>query len=121
MKLNPSTTSSNFANGNIYEIYNLNSKKYIFISNFSSIYQYEIETLKLIKKSPLLYFTSSIENILTFKNRTFATIGSTLHVLDFLVPTTRIKLFNNSSIYRKSSLIIGITNSLLNLNHILLR
>ena len=94
MKLNPSTTSSNFANGNIYEIYNLNSKKYIFISNFSSIYQYEIETLKLIKKSPLLYFTSSIENILTFKNRTFATIGSTLHVLDFLVPTTRIKLFN---------------------------
>ena len=109
MKLNPTTISSNFSTGNVFEIYNLNSKRYIFISNFSSIYQYEIEKLRLIKKSPLLHFTYSIENILTVKNRTFATIGGTLHVLDFLIPTTRIKLFNK-----------GISNMLRNKDKIFL-
>jgi len=96
MKLIPVKAKGIVSVSNVQQIHYLNQKKYILVCNFSSIYQYEIKRLKLVKKSPLLHYNNFINCILSVKNRTFVTINSTLHVLDYLIPVTRIKIFNGT-------------------------
>ena len=69
MKLLPVKTKGIVSVSNVQQIHYLNQKKYILVCNFSSVYQYEIERLKLVKKSPLLHYNNFINCILSIKNR----------------------------------------------------
>ena len=94
MILLPIKTNGIVAVSTAQQVHYLNRRWYIIICNFSSIYQYEISKMKLSKKSPFLHYNNSIKCILMIKNRTFATISTTLHILDFFIPITRVKLFS---------------------------
>jgi len=93
MKILPIQTLGIIAVSKSHQIHSFKLKNYVLISKFSSIYQYEIENLKLVKKSPFLHNKNFVSTILMIKNRTFATLNGTLHVLDFSTPLTRIKVF----------------------------
>ena len=93
MILLPIKTNGIVAVTTAQQVHYLNQRWYIIICNFSSVYQYEIIKMKLSKKSPYLHYINPIKCILMIKNRTFAAISATLHVLDFFIPVTRVKLF----------------------------
>ena len=94
MLIKPLKTIGIIGISKLHQIHNLNLKNYAVISNFSSIHQYDVENLKLVKKSPFLHPNYVISNVLMIKNRTFLSINSTLHILDFSIPVTRLKIFN---------------------------
>jgi len=93
MKFLPLKTIGIFGVSKFHQIHAKGTKEFFLISEFSSIHEYEIKKLKVTRKSPFLHHNNFIGNILTIKNRIFATIESTLHVLDFSIPLTRLKLF----------------------------
>jgi len=94
MKILPSKTIKTLWTNKIQQVSGLKSKNYFLISNYSTIYQYKIETLRLKKKTPILHHNFLINKVHMVKNRIFVTINCTLHVLDFYIPLTRIKIFS---------------------------
>ena len=93
MKFLPIKTIGIFGVSKFHQIHAKGTKEFFLISEFSSIHEYEIKKLKMTRKSPFLHHNYFIGNVLTIKNRIFATIESTLHILDFSIPLTRLKLF----------------------------
>ena len=83
MKILPSKTIKTLWTNKIQQVSGLKSKNYFLISNYSTIYQYKIETLRLKKKTPILHHNFLINKVHMVKNRIFVTINCTLHVLDF--------------------------------------
>jgi WD40 repeat protein len=94
MRIKPLRISDNVSTGYLHQIHNLNSKNFVLISKYSSIYQFELKTLTLVKKSPLLHPNFIASNLININHRTFVTLNCTIHVLDFFVPLTRLKVFN---------------------------
>ena len=93
MKFLPLKTIGIFGVSKFHQIHAKGTKEFVLISEFSCIHEYEIKKLSLIRKSPFLHYNYFIGNVLTIKNRIFATIQSTLHILDFSIPLTRLKIF----------------------------
>lgn len=94
MLIKPLKTIGIVAISKLQQIHNLDLKNYVLLSNFSCIHQYDVKSLKLVKKSPFLHPNFVISDVVMIKNRTFVSINSTLHILDFSVPITRLKIFN---------------------------
>jgi hypothetical protein len=94
MKLLPLKTVATLGNHKIQQISGLELKNHFLISKYSIIYLYKTENLKLKKKTPILHNKFLIKSVIIVKNRIFVTINCTLHILDFYIPLTRIKIFS---------------------------
>lgn len=107
MNLLPSKTIATFGGHKIQQISGLELKNHFLISKYSIIYLYKTENLKIKKKTPILHNKFLIGSVIIVKNRIFVTINCTLHILDFYIPLTRIKIFNKpiSNILRFKNII----------------
>jgi hypothetical protein len=107
MKFLPLKTTATLGVQKIQQISGLELKNHFLISKYSTIYLYKIEDLKLKKKTPILHNKFLIGSVIMVKNRIFVTINCTLHILDFYIPLTRIKIFSKpiSNILRFKNII----------------
>jgi WD40 repeat protein len=76
-----------------------NNKNFFICSIHSSVELFNMNTLRIRAKSPFLHHKIPISYFLSIKNRTMVVIKNTIHILDYLIPLTRLSLCKDEIIF----------------------